>query len=239
MIRCEDIWLSYNEPMEGRCNFMYLDKLGLLTTGVGNLLSVGHAMVLDWRIGSPSGPKASKDEIRAEHAHISKLTDGKLKGGFWYKSKASLFLPEEAIDKMVVAKLRADYTRMVIMFPEMPKWPLDAEIAVMSMCWAMGSGAFGGFPKFVAHCKRQNFAEYALKENVYSLSSGAAHECWMKDKDNPGLTPRNRRNVIHFRNAQRVLQDGLDKDRMYWPADISVATAEAKVCDKCNGTGRL
>lgn len=227
------MWLGLNENKEGRTPFMYEDIKGLMTTGVGNLLPLSLAVTLPWRVGSQTGPLATRPQIEAEYKRLQALTLEK-RGGFAYRPHATLFLDEQALDDLVWRKLQGVYHLLKLRVPDLDDWPLDAEVGLTSMAWAMGAGRIfdGTFPKFVAHIKAKNFAEYTLKDGVYTLTGGAAKECKMVDHDNPGVKPRNAMNKILFQNAAEVLRRSLDKNTLYYPKNL-----QSGPCPACNGTG--
>lgn len=213
-------WLGLNENKEGRCYWMYEDVKGYMTTGVGNLLPLVLALQLPWK--HKDGRLATKLEITAEYDRLKALP-GEDDGGFWYKQHATLFLNDEDVDGLVERKLRSIEDFCSRKLRQWEEWPADAQVGVLSMCWAMGQGrVFDGqsYPKFLAHAKNMNFAEYKLKNGVYTLSSGCAYECGISEKGNPGVAPRNRMNKVLFQNAAEVLKRGLCKSELQYPKNL-------------------
>lgn len=215
-------WLKLNSDKEGRCYWMYEDILGYMTTGVGNLLPVSLAVQLPWK--RKDGTRASEPEIREEYRRLKAL-DGEKNGGFWYRQHASLFLNDRDVDGLVERKLRTMEAYCHMRLVSLKEWPLDAQCGLLSMCWAMGEARpfNGSYPKFLAHARRGNFAEYGLKDGKIELVGGCAKECGIRvgkkgDPDyNPGVIPRNEMNVTLFKNAEAVLRKGLPKDKLYYP----------------------
>lgn len=233
-----EMWLGLNEDKEGRTPFMYEDTKGYMTTGVGNILPLQLALTLAWRVGSQTGRLATKAEIEAEYWRMKALPLEKA-GGFAYRKHAQLFLDEASLDRLVENKLKGVSNQLRLRIRDLDQWPLDAEVGLTSMAWAMGDGRIfdGTFPKFVAHIRRRNFAEYTLRNGKSELTGGAAKECKMVDADNPGVKPRNVMNRILFQNAAEVIRRGLDINKLYYPQDLS-AQLPLEPCPHCNGTGK-
>lgn len=219
-------WLKLNQGHEGRCYWMYEDIKGFMTTGVGNLLPLSLAVQLPWK--RKDGSIASETEIRAEF-HRLKALKGELNGGFWYKQHATLFLNDEDVDGLVERKLRSMEAYVHLRLPSFSSWPLDSQCGLMSMCWAMGEAKpfNGSYPKFLAHARRGNFAEFKLVEDKVELVSGCASECGISTgvkgtpSYNPGVAPRNQMNRILFANGYHVSMAGLDKSILYYPANLT------------------
>lgn len=174
-------WIEFSTPFEGRIHWMYLDIKGLVTTGVGNLIDpVEYAITLPWRVRT-SGWPASEAQIRAEWTHIKAQTSLAHQGAAAAGRVATLVLTDDDIDALVLAKLESNHETLRRRFPEIDAWPLEAQLAVHSMAWAMGPGFPRTWPRFSAACDVKNWAS-------------AAAECWIPDDKNAGLRPRNARN---------------------------------------------
>lgn len=174
-------WVAFNAPYEGRVQWMYLDTKGLVTTGVGNLIDpVEYAITLPWRVRT-SGWPASEAQIRAEWTHMKAQTSLAHQGAAAAGRVATLVLTDDDIDALVLAKLESNHETLRRRFPEIDAWPLEAQLAVHSMAWAMGPGFPRTWPRFSAACDVKNWAS-------------AAAECWIPDEKNAGLRPRNAKN---------------------------------------------
>jgi GH24 family phage-related lysozyme (muramidase) len=234
-----DIFWAHNVPMEGYCNYPYPDVKGLISTGVGNLVDpVQYMTPLPWK--HKDGTPATKWEIEAEFKRLKAMAigpDGKptkdcLRGGGWWKDKATLQLSEQAIRDLVASKLRTmvSYFKGRVGEKVWDSYPADAQLAILSMCWALGP-AFN-FPKFMAHLKARNWL-------------GCADECKMQEAGNPGVIPRNKKNRSLFLNAAAVEKYGMDPEKLYYPKELDInrppepEATEAKTCPTCNGTGRI
>jgi hypothetical protein len=204
-------WLDFNRPFEGRLHFMYLDIINKVTTGVGNLIDpMGAALSLPWyHRGDPSAP-ASQDEIAAEWRMIKSHTELSPRGGGAFGALATLELSDQAIDTLCMQKLANNETFLrahVAEFAAFDTWPADAQMALLSMAWAMGAGfAVGHWPKFRAACAALDF-------------DAAADNCRISEAGNPGVRPRNDANQRLFHNAAVVHRnpDNYDPSILYYP----------------------
>jgi hypothetical protein len=212
-------WLAFNKPFEGRLHFMYLDMHKdirgnldpLVTTGVGNLIDpVSAALPLPWfHRGNPAA-RATPDEIRAEWEMIKSHTEMAPRGGGAFDAVATLELSDDAVDDLCMQKLsdnEAFLTAHVAEFAALDTWPADAQMALLSMAWAMGAGfAVGHWPNFRAACAALDFDK-------------AADECRISEVGNAGVRPRNDANQRLFRNAAVVRRnpDFYTPSTLYYP----------------------
>jgi GH24 family phage-related lysozyme (muramidase) len=197
-------WHRFSEPLEGRVEHMYLDVLGLVTCGVGNLIdsrtheSAGLALAtaLPWR--RPDGTLASADEIEAQWRALRARRDlsqrhyrfarDYLETRFRY----ALTLTDEAIDELVARKLASNEVELRKRFPSWDSWPADAQLAVASMAWAMGPGFPAAFPTFTRLMNGGDFV------TAGTLAKTGRAPCDINSTGNPGVVPRNRLNRAHL-----------------------------------------
>ena len=208
---------SFNEPFEGAVPYMYLDVLGLVTVGVGNLIDpIELAIPLPFRFKNKSGINtpgalASKDQIVAEWYRI-KTNQALAKQGHTAAAPLTdLELNDDAINQLIAKRLCADerFLKRQRAFAAFDSWPADAQLGLLSMAWAMGPGAFEKFPAFSAACRQRDFKQ-------------AAAQCKIDEVGNPGLARRNRANVLLFSNAAAVLASGTDVATLHYPQSPSV-----------------
>ncbi len=198
-------WVPVNAPWEGVCNHLYLDVLGLVTTGMGNLVDPSGT-VLDLPFVRSDGSPATRHEIAGEWVAIKARQDMKLRGGGAFKKLCKLHLTPEGIEQVVTRKLLQMETFLKNRFPQFEDWPADAQLAVLSHSWACGP-AFR-FPKMEAALRAFDFM-------------GTSEHCHMEDSQNPGLRPRNKANVVMFQNAAMVMEDGSDREVLHYPAVLT------------------
>lgn len=202
----QNAFLRFTAELEGTCLWMYLDVEGLVTTGIGNLINAPDAAIKfnNWyhRNGTPATDQEVINEWNVVKALQSHSNDDEL---FW-KDRAVLMMNPTETDKKVLAMAKQVET-YVMLRPQMHSycnWPADAQMAVLSMEWAMGDGHMSSYHKFLACANRNDF-------------TGMADECYMDDTHNPGLIKRNLYNKALFENAARVINLGIDPSLYFGP----------------------
>ncbi|MGV9820541.1 hypothetical protein [Nocardia xishanensis] len=217
------VWLAFNVPLEGRVPWMYLDSEGFVSTGVGNKLddtarvraaptpaeraaSLIATRRLPWR--RPDGSAATGVEINAAWDAVKSRMDLVAGGNRAFADVTALRLTDEDIDRTVFARLdeletllRGRMVRhrsgsVVMPFAAFDSWPADAQLAALSMCWAMGPRF--SFPAF----QDAAFARDWLR-------------CAAACRVNPEIGTvirRNDRDQELFRNAFRVEEENLDPE---------------------------
>jgi GH24 family phage-related lysozyme (muramidase) len=210
-----EYWLEFNRPLEGRVNYMYLDTKGLVSAGVGNLIdatkkaltaptaeeraaSLRMAGQLDWR--AEDGSVATPEQVAAEWDLVKSRMSLASRGGGAYRSLTSLRISEEEIDRFVFVKLDQfeHHLKGRHEFATFDSWPADAQLGLLSMSWGLGP-AFK-FPKFQAFVAAGDW-------------NGAATECRF-NPERGTIVKRNDLNQELFRNAARVVAEGLDPDAL-------------------------
>src|SRR5688572_28003833 len=98
-------WAEYSEPLEGRVPHMYLDILGLVTCGVGNLIDpVSEALKLPWKRRS-TGKPATEHEVRAAWNALKARQDLARRHVSHAAAITGLFLTDPDIDDLVARRL--------------------------------------------------------------------------------------------------------------------------------------
>jgi hypothetical protein len=200
----KSIWMPFNNPLEGRLPFMYLDKNNLVTTGMGNKIDPRSiAEALPW-YDENSGSTASIDEIDAAWDAVKARTDLSPLGGSAFRDVTSLRLTPESIDDLIFSKLfeMERYLERRPPFTDFQIWPADAQLGLLSMSWGMGP-AFN-FPRFQEFASQRRWTETAA-------------ECRF-NPDVGSIRVRNDRNQQLFRNAALVEEQGFDPSELLWPA---------------------
>ncbi len=204
-----DAWHGFSEPLEGRVHSMYLDILGLVTTGVGNLIDTAdQAAALPW-VHERTGARATREEVIAAWRQLKARKD--LAKLHWKYAAAlnDLRLTDAAIDDLVSAKLQSNASYLQAKhFRDFGEWPADAQLAALSMAWAVGPGfplKFGNFTRAVVAAGPSRWLD-------------AKACCKIRETGNPGVVPRNRQNERCFGNAHTVAAHDLDPAVLNWPA---------------------
>jgi GH24 family phage-related lysozyme (muramidase) len=198
-----DAFPTFSQVFEGYVPWMYLDIKGLVTIGIGNLIDP-ESSALSLPFVDGSGARATPARISAEW-HKLKATPALAKQGHKAcKAITELRLSDHDIDQLVRRRLTRNEAGLEKVFHEWHEWPADAQLAVLSMAWAMGSGFSAKWPLFTAACAARDW-------------QAAAANCRMKETGNPGLVPRNNANQRLFRNAHEVVVQNLEPSRLYYP----------------------
>jgi hypothetical protein len=213
---------GFSRPMEGRVNGMYCDILGLITCAVGNLIDTRTAgtyptalvEAIRWTLAD--GSRAPLDVVRADWwklkqnaAHYAKL--------HWKYALAATKcrLTEEEIDRIVKERLAINEAETRKAFPDWDTFPADAQLAVMSMCWAVGTGWPQKFPRFAALVEAQDWQRAAAFDDPKNPKGNWPGK--IREAGNPGIVPRNLKNRFCLLNAAIVQENALPVDVLHWP----------------------
>ena len=206
-------FVGWSKPLEGLTNYPYTDAEGLVTTGLGNLIdamAAGQTMHSNCGHGTstPCGQSAPTGTARALSWSPNNLDAD------WAKIKAawpgtqstacagitSSRLSSDAIQTLVATRMKSNEADLIRLLPGYASAPADAQLAAMSMAWAMGSGFPTKFPSF---SKAFNAGDYA----------GAAAQSHMQGV---GIDMRNLANKLLLLNAAAVKAAGLSSDHLYY-----------------------
>lgn len=201
---------EFSAPLEGRVSKMYCDVFGLITTGVGNLINTqAEALALPWLLAD--GSPASKADVLADfnlcRANAAKFA--KLKWSV-YAGQLRCHLSDAAIDELVKTVLARNESYMRRAFPEWDKFPADAQLACLSMAWAVGAGWPAKFVNCTNAIRRQDWEGAVASCKIREGTPGQPD--W-----NPGVVPRNAKNRFLFHNAAIVKAEGLPVETLHWP----------------------
>lgn len=220
----EQGFYAFNAPMEGEVPYFYQDVKGLVSIGVGLLadpveLALGLPMV--YEDGVQASPIVIRDEwhrIKNLPPRADGLTAAQL-GHLYAKPFTRLRLTRDGLVQTLVRKLQQMHGVLVQGFQDFEMWPADAQLGALSLAWACGPAYWnpaagrGYFPKLTVALRACDFMT-------------ASAECFMPEEATiSGLRPRNKANRILFQNAAVVAAQYLDPDRLYYPKDLTKATA--------------
>ncbi len=234
-----DIFPSFSKEFEGYVHHMYLDVKGLVTTGIGNLIDNSkQAVSLPWRKGK-EGPLATQEEFFDHFYYLKGRGDLRTRH---YKYAADAFaqrfgyvlvLSDDDIDKLVEQKLLANAAHAAKQWNNFPFFPADAQLALMSMYWALGS--LTKFPNCSRLVAKEDWLGCAVGAPARTTDKGwqtASYACKIKEDGNPGVIPRNKANVMLFRNAADSVRYGLPVGQLLWPSVPVVTETSAQVLEK-------
>ena len=197
--------VRFNGPNEGVEPFLYTDSLGKVTCAMGHLCdSVEAATGLGWV--NPDGSPA--DAATIESAWTTVKNAWPAVSSVNCASLTAIRLPAAAINAITAGDVARFETTIRQYVPAYDSWPADAQMAIMSMSWAMGAGFLPGFPQFMA----------AVNASPPQFSRAAPPEALGHFKDaGGGITQRLAWNDLCWNNAQAVIDEGLDPEVLYWP----------------------
>lgn len=202
-----DGFYDFTKPMEGEVLWMYQDTLGKVTIALGYLIDTeGDAL---------AAPANGADFTRKQDGGVAapnEISDD------WQRVKADALHTGHALQYEDITNLRisvdgcaaltrtraAAFESTLQQTPEfaaMGGWPADAQLALLSMAWAMGPAfAQGGrWPNFRGSCAAADWL-------------GAAANCTMSDA---WLVKRNAVDRGLFRNAAYSVSQGADPSVLY------------------------
>lgn len=192
-------FLALTKPLEGVCTWLYPDALGLVSTGIGNLVDpVALALSLPW-FHQSTGARATSNEIRTAWQTVKSSGLGGLGGLGGGSARVQMLtdlrLLESDVDALVEAKAAGNDAELAAHFENWDELPDAAQVGTHLLAWACGAGAITTpgpkhFPLFAAALARCDF--YAC-----------ARECLMPAAANPGnnLTKRNAVTSAQFMSA--------------------------------------
>ena len=207
-------WVPFNNKLEGHLTFLYLDILGFVTTGMGNLVDpVASALGLPWV--RPDGSACDEVEIRSAWTAVDNQRSNP-KGtrqasglatryGGAFAGVTTIRLTEDGVAEVVRRQVAANETILRKYFLHYDTMPADAQMCLNSMAWAMGAG----FPAtFVAFRAAVNAADWGLaKENA--------------DFKGVGVANRIAANKVMLGNAGEAALRGVDPSELFYPSDLT------------------
>ncbi len=218
-----DAFPGFTESFEGALHHLYLDVLGIPTTGYGNaLFSTAAACALPWR--HPDGSFASRDEIIAMYATIRNMKGNRdphgvlwtQRGGGAFAPFSTLRLDASGVSELVRGTIQRNDEALKRRYGgDYETWPACAQIAVHGLAWAAGNAYL--FPKMDRALANRDFTE-------------ASREIEMPPTHNPGnhLERRNHAHEILMLNAAYVEAVHLDPDLIDWEHELRVCEADTE-----------
>jgi hypothetical protein len=212
------IWIDVVRRFEGWTTWMYEDRLGLMTTGMGNLIDTqppssdptGTALSLPWQV---NGAPASAAQIAASWHAVRARPDLRTMSGYAYENIAGndARLTDAGVEALITQKFDQNSDYLSKRFPNFGQWPADAQLAVHMMAWAMGP-AFK-YPKF----------EAATSQNPPDFMTMAAESAIQ------GEAVRSELIKLLLMNAASAQKAHADPSHLFYPGPVAIAAAGAGV----------
>lgn len=132
---------------EGSIAHMYLDTVGKVTIGVGNMLpDVNAATTLPF-IDRQSGSPASESKIADEFGLVGRQEAGRVAS--YYRQFCTLELPESGIDELLQSRIEEFAVGLRLEFPGFDALMESARLGLFDMAFNLGvSGVVNKFPSF-------------------------------------------------------------------------------------------
>ena len=142
---------------EGCISHMYLDTVGKVTIGVGNMLPTAEAAMALPFVHAEGGARATDDEIRAEFKEISMQDQGQLARN--YKQYTRLKLADAAIDELLDSRIDEFERQLKRDFPKFEAYPEPAMLGILDMAFNLGNtGLVNKFPTFTAAARKEDWS---------------------------------------------------------------------------------
>lgn len=191
------------EELEGNIEHMYCDSLGFVTVGIGHKIeSDGQLMtagkVLPFR-------RYSDRDWATEAEILQEFTRVKQKGGDYKAARTVALLYLTGLDRssdfeLILAGME---DALVKHLPDWAGWPGEAQWAVLSMAWNLGTNFLNPNSPRVYWPQLHK----SLKAADFFAASG---NCLINGRE----SARNRYNRVHFLNAQRIVSLKLNPEQL-------------------------
>lgn len=209
-----DAFIDTQHKMEGWVNWMYLDQLGLVTTGMGNLIDpLGAALALPWTHGI-GGTPATQAEVTAAWTTVKNAfnmhPELRQSSGYSpiYGQLTDLRISDDAIHDLVKRKFLENETVLVSRIPTFGHLTADAQMGIHSLAWA--AGPHFDAPKFMA----------AITLPVPDYDTAQVESQFRTIN-----AQRNAFNHALFGNASLVQKLGGDIERLFYPTLLTAENA--------------
>lgn len=160
---------------EGCITHMYLDTVGRVTVGVGNMLSNADAAAELPFINRETGENATEEEIKAEFYLVAAQAPAKLAAS--YKQFTRFDLSPAAIDELLDRRIEEFEASLEQDFANYDNFPPAAKLGLMDMVFNLGnSGLINKFPSFTSSAREENWAGCAVECNRKGVADSRNQE---------------------------------------------------------------
>ena len=173
-----DVFVEFSTKFDSCVPWMYLDREGMVRAGIGCLLEpIDRAFGLPW-VHKDDGHNAEMNEISSDWVRVKKNRLLAHQGSSRARFYTSLELTKEGVEKLTFGRIDAHEAYLIAhVFPAFEGYPADAQLAILSMLWALGD-PLQLKPSFVK----------AVLEEAWTV---AAEECFLSETLMPERKPRN------------------------------------------------
>lgn len=161
--------LDFIKNGEGSIDHMYLDTVGKVTVGVGNMLpKLATAQALSFLHRNDNKP-ATHQQIEGEFTLVSSQQAGKNASS--YKIYTKLYLPITTIDALLEKRITEFTMGLKVNFPDYDQYPESARMALMDMIFNLGNaGLVNKFPSLTRAVKTRDWQECARQCNRVGIA---------------------------------------------------------------------
>lgn len=167
---------------EGEISHMYLDTVGAVTVGVGNMLpNVAEAQKLGF-VDRKTLKAATKEAIKTDYDTVKQQVKG-LKASS-YKKHTNLDLPANDISKLLDSRIDGFKKELKLKFSKFDTYPLTAQFALLDMAFNLGTnGLVTKFPSFKKAVEAEDWTTAAKESNRPQVSAtrNATVKKWLED----------------------------------------------------------
>jgi GH24 family phage-related lysozyme (muramidase) len=162
-----DSWQTFRAEIktsEGSISHMYLDTVGKVTVGVGNMLpNVAAAEALPFVVRRTK-KKASKDQIKTDFEAVCEAPKGLMASR--YKANTKLDLLDQEINELLDERIATFKRELKLKFPTFETYPITVQFALTDMAFNLGTnGLVTKFPSFVRAIKAKDWMKAAQESN--------------------------------------------------------------------------
>jgi GH24 family phage-related lysozyme (muramidase) len=166
-------WQDFRKEIkisEGSISHMYLDTVGKVTVGVGNMLpNVAAAQKLPFIVRA-NGKRATSDEIKTDFETVGKQARGQVASR--YQTYTKLDLPENEINTLLDTRIATFKRELKLKFPDFDSYPITVQFALTDMAFNLGTnGVVIKFPTFTKAIKDKDWAKAAAESNRPQVNS--------------------------------------------------------------------
>ncbi len=150
---------------EGNVPHMYLDSVGLVTIGVGNMIRNLTAALKLNLVVRKTGAIATKEQITADYENVKKHW---LSGATapYYKKYTQLIMTGVEVNRLTNKHIKNFYSELKRLFPDFDDYPTEARLALLDMIFNLGMEKLKNlFPKLNKAVKVKDWAEAAAQSN--------------------------------------------------------------------------
>ncbi|NKB35376.1 MAG: hypothetical protein GKR91_19935 [Pseudomonadales bacterium] len=141
---------------EGCVSHMYLDTVGKVTVGVGNMLKKPSSAASLPFIVEASGEKAPEEAIEEEFEQVSSQESAR--PAKYYKQFTQLVLSDYEINQLLDMRLDKFEIKLKSDFPKYDDYPEDARLALIDMAYDLGNkGLVKKFPTFTNAARKADW----------------------------------------------------------------------------------